>query len=248
MFAIKLEEDKSLVVTVPATIYQHERNADTLIFLIPKYYDDVNLSDCTVLLRYILPNGVGKSEQLEIDPASHNRNYNRYHLKMSTALTETAGEIELWLSLIDLYDNLVIQSGTSFIEVVPAKDITDYLSSHDLNQLDRLNAQVTRLEKQKADNIVLTPEKLLQLTSKGAPIGDTVDIAKAMEEPDDDENNSTPPIDPGDVDPPDGGDSDDGENGEPGNGDDIIGNEGDGSGDGEGGTEGERGNSGGDET
>lgn len=42
MYAIKMNEDKSLITTVQATIYQNEKNADTLVFLLPKYYEDVS--------------------------------------------------------------------------------------------------------------------------------------------------------------------------------------------------------------
>lgn len=55
MYVIKMNEDKSLETTVEATIYQNEKNADTLVFLLPRLYEEVNLANCIALLRYILP-------------------------------------------------------------------------------------------------------------------------------------------------------------------------------------------------
>lgn len=68
MYAVKMNVDKSLQTTIKATIYQYDKNADTLVVLLPMTYEDKNISDCTVLLRYILPNEVGKSEELEMCP------------------------------------------------------------------------------------------------------------------------------------------------------------------------------------
>ena len=67
MYAIKMNDDKSLTTTIKSTIYQYEKNADTLVFLVPMSYEDINLANCTMLLRYIAPNGIGKSEELEMD-------------------------------------------------------------------------------------------------------------------------------------------------------------------------------------
>lgn len=177
MYAIKMNDDKSLATTVQATIYQNEKGADTLVFLLPKYYEEENLADCTVLLRYILPNGIGKSEELEVEPEPYNSRYYRYHLKITSTLTETAGEIEVWLSIINMYDNLVLKSGETIIQITPAKDITDYLASEDLNQLDRLAAQVKELELNKADGISYDNKtRILQLTSGNAMIGNKVSV------------------------------------------------------------------------
>ena len=61
-----------------------------LVFLIPKIYGNQNLADCELLLRYILPNGYGKSEALEIDLEPYNENYYRYNLSINTRLTDIA--------------------------------------------------------------------------------------------------------------------------------------------------------------
>lgn len=175
MYAIKMNSDKSLVTTVKAAIYQYEKNADTLVFLLPMSYEDKNISDCTVLLRYILPNQIGRSEELEMCPEPY-KNYYQYRLKVASALTDVPGKIELWLSVIDDRDDLVLKSDSIFVEVLPSKDITKYLSSDDRNQLDKLSAKITRLEQNKADNIIYNEdEKYLQLTANGTPIGDRVD-------------------------------------------------------------------------
>ena len=120
-----MNDDKSLSATIKSTIYQGERNADTLVFLIPSVYEDKNFADCTLLLRYILPNGVGRSEELEADAELY-KDYYQYRLKVSTRLTDVAGNIELWLSAVDFNDNYILKSGTTHIDITPTKKVSDY--------------------------------------------------------------------------------------------------------------------------
>lgn len=177
MYSIKMNEDKSLETTIQSTIYQHERNADTLVFLLPKVYEEENLADCTILLRYIMPDGTGRSEELEINPEPHNKEYYLYRLKFNSELTAMVGTIELWLSIINMYDNLILKTGSAFIEITPAKDISDYLAPGDLNQLDKLAAQVEKLKLDKADGLSYNDEtRQLQLTSNNATIGNAVTV------------------------------------------------------------------------
>lgn len=182
MYAIKMNDDKSLITTIKATIYQHEKNADTLVFLLPQTYEQIDLANCTTLIRYILPNGVGKSEELEMDPEPY-KTYYKYRLKITSSLTNVAGKIELWLSSIDLQDNLVFRSGAVNIEILPSKDISDYFSDEDMDQLDKLNTKIAMLEQNKADSIVYNgDEKQLQLTANGALIGSPVDMKRVSED------------------------------------------------------------------
>jgi len=178
LYVIKMNTDKSLMTTIKSTIYQYERNADTLVFLIPKFYENDNMADCMMLLRYILPNGEGESEEIEMEPEPYNDNYYKYHLPVNTGITAEVGIIELWLTAINMQDNVVLKSGTLTIEVEPSKDIQEYLSEESLNQLDKLEAKVAELELKKADNILFNADdSTIQLTANGTPVGDKVVVS-----------------------------------------------------------------------
>ena len=196
MYAIKMNSDKTLVTTVHATIYQHEKNADTLIFIVPRYYEGTNLADCSLMLKYILPDGSGKSEELEMDPIPYNKDYYRYHLKVNTRFTAVPGEIVLWLSAMNVYDNVILKSSETEVEITPSKNISDYMNTEDMDQLDKLTITVARLESEKADDLLYSEvkdedgnitEANLQLSAKGAPIGAVVTL-KGIGDTDDDEN------------------------------------------------------------
>ena len=183
MYVIKMGADKALVTTIHSTIYQGEKNSDTLVFILPRKYEDVSISDCTMLLRYILPNGIGRSEEIEMYPLPHNDDYYQYRLKANTRFTAMHGTIELWLTVLSLTDEILLKTDATTIEITPTKDITDYLPPEELNQIDSLTLKVNRLEREKADDLSYDEkQRLLQLTSRGNLIGHAVDLGRAVED------------------------------------------------------------------
>ena len=183
MYVIKMEADKALVTTIHSIIYQGEKNSDTLVFILPRKYEDVSISDCTMLLRYILPNGIGRSEEIEMYPLPHNDDYYQYRLKANTRFTAMHGTIKLWLTLLSLTDEILLTTDATTIEITPTKNIMDYLPPEELNQIDSLTLKVNRLEREKADDLSYDEkQRLLQLTSKGNLIGHAVDLGRAVED------------------------------------------------------------------
>lgn len=175
MYVIKMESDKTLTTTIRSKIYQGENIADILTFLLPKTYENIDFADCTVYLRYILPNGVGQSEELSMYPLPYNDEYYQYRLPIESRFTNMRGQIELWLTAIDTAFITVLRTSPALVMILPAKDITDYLSDEDRNQLDKMLIQIEQLEKGKADSLIYDDDtRELQLTAEGAPIGDIV--------------------------------------------------------------------------
>lgn len=177
MYAIKMNDTKELITTVRGTIYQNEKRADTLVFLIPKTHEDKDMADCSLLMRYVLPSGSGRSEEIEMDPEPYNEDYYRYRVKLSTRFTSEYGTVKLWLTAVGLDNTVVLESGEATVPVLQRKDISEYLSDKDKSQLEQLDAKVTKLQKEKADNVVYDAEtRKLRLTAEGALIGDEVTV------------------------------------------------------------------------
>ena len=177
MYAIKMDADKNLVTTVHSVIYRGENNADTLTFLLPQVYETIDISDCAVLMRYILPDGTGRSEELERNSNPYNENYYKYKLKVASRFTETAGDIELWITVIGFDDAAVLKTEATIVEISSSRNISDYLSGDSIDQIDRMALQIKQLERDKADNLIYdADDKTLQLTSNGDLIGDAVDL------------------------------------------------------------------------
>ena len=185
MYAIKMEPDRSLTTTIQSTIYQGDKDADTLVFVVPCMYGDVSLADCCLLLRYILPNGVGCSEELNMYPIPHNKDYYQYRLSLSSRFTERPGKIELWLTAIDFDDNVIFHTGTTTLNVRQHIAIEDYMPGDRFDQLDKLALKVAEMEKGRVNNLFYDEENAtLQLVADGIPVGDTVDVSQWDEKAD----------------------------------------------------------------
>ena len=177
---IKMEQDKSLIITVPTSIYQGESNAGALCFLLPQQQEEIKLADCAVFMRYVLPDGTGYSEALFFEPETY-REYLKYTTLAKSRFTAHAGTVKLWLCAFNFDDAVVLKTGEIDIEVLPSKNIDNYLPPESLDQIDRLTKQVEVIQKTKADNIVFNDkDSTLQLSSEKNLIGDAVDLSKAI--------------------------------------------------------------------
>lgn len=177
MYAIKMDDGKELITTVRGTIYQNEKRADTLVFLIPRTYEERDMADCSLLMRYVLPSGSGRSEEIEMDPEPYNTEYYRYRLKLTTRFTSEFGTVKLWLTAVGLDNQVVLETGEAMVPVLQRKDISEYLSDKDKSQLEQLDEKVAKLQKEKADNVTYDKEtRKLRLTADGVHIGDEVTV------------------------------------------------------------------------
>lgn len=174
---IKMNDDKSLVITIPTTIYRGEKNADLITFLVPSEYEGKNLADCAFFMRYIDSDNDARSEALSYKPEMY-KNYLQFSTVVNTRLTAEDGEVTLWLTAMDHNDDVILKTGEVLVTVQPSKDIADYMSQDDMDQLDWLEAQVQELMKQKADNIVFHEEdSTIQLVANGVEIGDRITVS-----------------------------------------------------------------------
>lgn len=174
---IKMNDDKSLIITIPTTIYRGEANADIITFLIPAVFEDKNLADYSMAMRYILPNETGRSDSLTYKPEMY-KNYLQYTTPADTRFTSQEGVVTIWLTAVDAYDNVVLKTGEVQVKINPSKNIMDYMAVSTLDQIDRMDADIMALKASKADGIAFDEtDSTIQLTAEGKPIGKKVVIA-----------------------------------------------------------------------
>lgn len=172
---VKMSADKSLIVTVPTTLYQGERNADLITFLVPAEYESKNIADCEMQMLYVTPDGETHAEALRYQPEMY-KDYLQYSTVVGTGLTAQEGEVVVWLTAQDEDDFLVVKTGEVIAYIRPCRDMSDI--SEDVGRIDRLEMQVEALSRQKADNIVFHEEDgTIQLVADGVEIGDRIAVA-----------------------------------------------------------------------
>ena len=193
MYTILVNNDNSLVATTKENIMQRSKLVDTLHFLVKPEYKDMDMSEFTVLLEYILP--ISKEYHSEILTKSEElyKEHIEYLLPFDTSLTKEHGKIELQLTFTKVELDAEGQSvqyvrktTPCAITIIPISAWSDVIPDAALSALDqkliKVDAQIKALEEMnnvtaitKADNIVLDEETHeLYLTADGNQIGDRI--------------------------------------------------------------------------
>lgn len=200
MYVILVNNDNTLCTTQKERIMQRSKLVDTLWFITEHEYKGYDMTNCTVLLEYLLP--VSKqyhSDILELSKELYNEHL-KYTVPFDTRLTSEAGKIELQLTFIlsDLDDQgksvqRVRKTSTTTIDIIPISAWSDIIPDSALTALDqriiKMDAQIKSLKEigntlndTKADDISYNKESNeLQLLASGREIGKKVVLNTSCE-------------------------------------------------------------------
>lgn len=192
-----LKDDNSVQHTVKSPVIEKTSNIESINFICPKTYNDMDMSTFDLVLTYKLPiSKAVKIVTLEIADSNYKENYILYKLPATAkTITGETGEVELSLTQmkveLDPDTGKQIKYVRSFtpaiLNILP---VINYVTVEDsgLTQLAELylanKAGLEALKKvadsiyaEKADDITVDAEnKLLQLTNKGEKIGTGVSL------------------------------------------------------------------------
>lgn len=190
MYTIIMNKDKSLITTVKTTLYQREKLVDKIRFLFPQTYEDINLSDFIVVLKYLDQGNVAHSEVLVKEENLYEDKLS-YILPVDTKLTAFAGDITIRISFLALntangLHEEVLHTGETIITINPLKDIYSFVTDESLEIIDKamlgLESKTKALElvantydTEKADDIVLDDDSIY-LTSHGNKVGKEIQL------------------------------------------------------------------------
>ena len=197
MYTILVHDDNTLTTSVRERIMQRSKLVDSLHFLVSPTYKELDMTDFTVTMEYILPVSKEYVSEVLVKSEELYKEMLEYKLPFDTDLTKEAGEIEVKLtfSKVDLDEDgndiqYVRKISATSITIVPIESWCDIIPDKALDAIDQriiktdaqikalLDAnEITRLEK--ADNLVLDSEnKELYLTAEGNQIGDKVKLSE----------------------------------------------------------------------
>lgn len=205
MYTILMDKYKNLNTTVRTTLFQQESMVDKIQFLIPPTYQDIELKDYVVTLKYVDPNGNFHSEVLELD-ADLYKDYLRYALPVTTKLTQVVGNISLRLTFIKFSDEdgvteidklesnsttLMIQKPDGFNDYVNFEDIEAYKA-----KISQLNKDVEDMYEKIPTDLEIGDGENLHLVHDETKIGEGVEILQPAQFDDlDDENDGIVDVD-----------------------------------------------------
>lgn len=204
MIYIKVEDDKSLEMTVYEPIYKGENLSQKITFLIPMQIDDIETQTAHVYLNYVRPeDDIGDVVTLNCEELPYNDVYLRYTIPVEYKLTKWAGDVRMWLNFYagDEETPVVATTGECIVPIYNSDDITANLEESALTALHQMQNQVeqnttminelttnitgivgdivdeavTNKLVGKADNITYDEmSRELSLTSDGEKIGNTI--------------------------------------------------------------------------
>lgn len=187
-----LKDDHTVQHTVKSPVLEKTSNIESINFVCPKTYNDLDMSTFDLVLTYKLPvSKAVKIVNLTLSDAEYKDDYLLYTLPVTAKnITSEVGDVELTFTQMKVELDADTGEQTKYVRsyntaVLPILAVTNYVNLDDsgLNQLAELylanKAEIEALKiladqiyAEKADDIALDAEnQLLQLTNNGEKIG-----------------------------------------------------------------------------
>lgn len=202
MYVILVNPDDSLYGSKKERLMQRQKLVNKIVFIVDSIYNDIDMTDATVMLEYLLP--VSKKYETEILTLSEER-YNgcflQYKLPLDTKLSSEAGEIELQLTFVktelDEYGKSVQRvrkTSTTTINIIPISAWSDIIPDSALSALDerliKLDAQMRGLndyldviDSNKVNDLIYNDEdETLQLSANGVGVGNKISVRDMLDD------------------------------------------------------------------
>lgn len=195
MYTIIMNKYKELITTIKNILYQRENLTEKIQFLIPEYYNQIDLKEYTAVLKYIDQSNISHAEILDKDDELYKGKI-RYILPINSELSKFSGDIIIRITFtkidMDTQTQYVLHTGETSITISPLKDYYAFVPDESLEFVDQLVGNIeAKLEateriaeiydKEKADNITYENNDI-QLTSNGKKIGNSITIRNTSSE------------------------------------------------------------------
>ena len=161
MYTILVNDDNTLQTSIRKRILQGTSNIDYLHILVAPTYGDINISELTVILTYILPESKTRNT-ITLTPSEElYKDRIEYKLVFNEHLTSEVGDIKCWISFKN--DEAVLRkTSMGVITILPVEQ----------SENEKNIPTTTSI-----DNIYLDKEtNELYLTSNGMAVGDKISL------------------------------------------------------------------------
>lgn len=129
MIYIKLDAMMNLTITRNGPVHRGDNLFQTLIFLIPKNLNGIDVMNTDVNLSYIRQDGTADIVTLEPTEEMYNDDYCQYSLPVTTDITKHAGEVRAWLVVVekafDAEESVIAKSDECVIRVMESEDLAN---------------------------------------------------------------------------------------------------------------------------
>lgn len=190
MYTIIMDKYKQLNTTIKTILYQRENLTEKIQFLIPEYYNEIDLKEYAAILKYVDQSNISHAEILESNEELYKGKI-RYILPVNSELSKFSGDISIRITFtkidMDTQTQYILHTGETSITISPLKDYYTFVPDESLEFVDQLvgnlEAKLEATERiveiynsEKADNITYENNDI-QLTSNGKKIGNSITIS-----------------------------------------------------------------------
>lgn len=123
---IKLNDNKQLQKTSSNTVYQGENNADSLLFLFPTTYQELDFRDLNVTLHWINEEKQGDVTMVSFEDELYRDTYLCFKQDITNAMTALSGTIRLWFEITDGDSELLCKTDVLTLSVNQHLDSAEY--------------------------------------------------------------------------------------------------------------------------
>jgi hypothetical protein len=201
-YTILVNNDNTLYGSKKERIMQRSKLVDNLVFIVNPIYKGVDMTNASVMLEYVLPvSREYKTMNLVLDDERYNNCFLQYKLPFDTGLTAQAGSLEIQLTFVyvEMTPNgvgiqRVRKTSSTIIEILPITAWSDIVPDSALSSLDQrllkidaqmraMNDYMDVLDDSKVDDLIYdSKNETLQLSSKGAGIGNKVSVRDMLDD------------------------------------------------------------------
>lgn len=202
MYTILVCDDNSLYGSHKERIIKGSKLVDKLMFIVNPIYKDVDMTNATVVLEYVLPiSRKYKTEYLTLSDERYNDCFLQYQIPFDTSLTSENGNVELKLTFayteMDESGKIVQRvrkTSSTTVEITAIEAWADLIPDEALSSLDeriiKQDAQIRALadlayllNDNQVDNLVYdSKEDALHLSAKGVRVGDKVSVKEMIDD------------------------------------------------------------------
>lgn len=97
---LKMLEDKTLIITKMGNTYQGENNAEIIKIILPRLLNDTDITDCQIYLHFLNKQNYGNKVEITESLSVLDEKHYVAQFPVTEILTEEAGNIDIWLSIL----------------------------------------------------------------------------------------------------------------------------------------------------
>lgn len=155
MYTLKITDENTVVTTVKEKIIERSNYVDQIQIVVAKLYrEQIDMSDCTVYMRYVLPvTGKIKMTQLIPNDLAYENDYIQYLIPAEAYLTAEAGDIEVSFTFLKLVSNeddsttsYIRKTQSGVIHISPLAAFAKYEPDEMFDEIDQRLLQLIALQ------------------------------------------------------------------------------------------------------